>query len=273
MGMSILRTEKLQVSYEQHIVFQELDFAVKEGKITTIIGPNGCGKSTLLKTMGRILRQQAGTVFLYDEDLRGLDTREIAKKLALLTQNPVGPSELTVEELVAYGRFPHLKQGRKNNIVDQQAIEWAMNITKTICFRHRELGSLSGGERQKVWLAMVLTQETAILLLDEPTTYLDMVHQLEVLKIVQQLNQERQCTIVMVLHDINHAARFSHEIVAMKDGHIIASGNPQEIVTTEVLKQVFCIEARIILDPRDGVPICFSYDNVQTEYETKRTII
>jgi len=269
--MSILRTEKLQVGYEQHMVFHALDFAVKEGKITTIIGPNGCGKSTLLKTMGRILRQKTGTVFLYNEDLRCLATREIAKKLALLPQNPVGPSELTVEELVAYGRFPHLKPGRKNTIIDQQALEWAMDITKTIGFRHRELGSLSGGERQKVWLAMALAQETTILLLDEPTTYLDMVHQLEVLKIVQRLNQERQCTIVMVLHDINHAARFSHEIVAMKEGRIIATGSPQEIVTTEVLKQVFSIDARVMLDPQDGVPICFSYDNVQQDNPSRGT--
>ena len=260
--MSILRTEKLQVGYEQHMVFDELDFAVKEGKITTIIGPNGCGKSTLLKTMGRIIRQKAGTVFLYDEDLRSLDTRDIAQKLALLPQNPVGPSELTVEELVAYGRFPHLNNGRKHTLVDQQAIRWAMDLTKIIGFSHRELGSLSGGERQKVWLAMALAQETSILLLDEPTTYLDMVHQLEVLKIVQQLNKERQCTIVMVLHDINHAARFSHEIVAMKGGHIIASGSPQEIVTTKVLKQVFSIDARVMIDPQSGVPICFSYDNI-----------
>jgi iron complex transport system ATP-binding protein len=265
MDMSILRTEKLQAGYEQHTVFQDLDFAVKEGKITTIIGPNGCGKSTLLKTMGRILKQKAGTVFLYNQDLQSLATREIAKKLTLLPQNPVGPNELTVEELVTYGRFPHLNQGQKSSIADQKAIEWAMDITKTISFRHRELGSLSGGERQKVWLAMALAQETAILLLDEPTTYLDMVHQLEVLKIVQQLNRQRQCTIVMVLHDINHAARFSHEIVAMKEGHIVALGSPQEMITPEVLKQVFCIDARVMLDPRDGVPVCFSYDNLQTE--------
>jgi iron complex transport system ATP-binding protein len=260
--MNILRVEKLQAGYDKHQVIRELDFAVQEGKITTIIGPNGCGKSTLLKIMGRIITPKKGSVYLENEKLSRLPTEQIARKLTLLPQNPVAPQELKVEELIAYGRFPHRRNRQQNSLEDQRAIEWAMKITKIIPFRQRELGSLSGGERQKVWLAMALAQETAILLLDEPTTYLDMVHQLEVLKIIQQLNQERQCTIVMVLHDINHAARFSHEIVAMRDGGIIASGGPLEIVTAEVLKQVFHIEARIMLDPRDGVPICFNYDNI-----------
>lgn len=262
--MSVLRVEKLQAGYEKRMVFHELDFTVREGKITTIIGPNGCGKSTLLKTMGRILKQKSGMVYLYGTDLRELDTRQIARQLTLLPQNPASPHELKVEELVAYGRFPHKRNLRASTMEDQRAIEWAMEITRTIAFRQRELGSLSGGERQKVWLAMALAQETAVLLLDEPTTYLDMVHQLEVLKIVQQLNAERQCTVVMILHDINHAARFSHEIVAMKGGRIVAAGAPGEIITPEVLKSVFHIDAKVMLDPQDGTPICFSYDNFQS---------
>lgn len=266
--LSNLRVEKLQVGYEQNIVFQELDFAIQTGKITTIIGPNGCGKSTLLKTMGRIIRQRSGSVYLYNEDMRSLDTREIARKLALLPQSPVAPNELKVEELVAYGRFPHLHQVQQHTPADAAAIEWAIKTAKITNFRYRQLGSLSGGERQKVWLAMALAQQTSILLLDEPTTYLDMVHQLEVLNIVRQLNQEQQCTIIMVLHDINHAARFSHQIVAMKGGKIIASGCPQEIITPAVLRQVFQIEARVMADPRDGVPICFSYDNISGDLST-----
>lgn len=266
--LSNLRVEKLQVGYERNIVFQELDFAVQTGKITTIIGPNGCGKSTLLKTMGRIIRQRSGSVYLYNEDMRSLDTREIARKLALLPQSPVAPNELKAEELVAYGRFPHLRQIQQSSAADAAAIEWAIKTAKITKFRYRQLGSLSGGERQKVWLAMALAQQTSILLLDEPTTYLDMVHQLEVLNIVRQLNQEQQCTIIMVLHDINHAARFSHQIVAMKGGKIIASGCPREIITPEVLRQVFQIEARIMADPRDGIPICFSYDNVSGDLST-----
>ncbi|CUH94737.1 Iron(3+)-hydroxamate import ATP-binding protein FhuC [Propionispora sp. 2/2-37] len=267
--MSILRVENLTAGYEKRLVFQELNFAVKQGKITTIVGPNGCGKSTLLKTMGRIIKQKKGTVYLREQELQQLHTEQIAKELTLLPQNPLAPQEIKVGELVAYGRFPYRRNLLQMNRQDRSAVERALEITRTISFRDRELGSLSGGERQKVWLAMALAQETDILLLDEPTTYLDMVHQLEVLKIVQQLNRERQCTIVMVLHDINHAARFSHEIVAMRAGRILAAGTPLEIITPEVLRQVFQIEARVMLDPQDGTPICFHYDSVAIEKEAE----
>ena len=263
--MSNLRVEKLQAGYDRRLVFQDLNFAVEEGKITTIIGPNGCGKSTLLKTMGRILRQKSGTVYLYDQDIRQLATQEIAQKLAVLPQNPVAPAELKVEELVAYGRFPYFNHGQRDAAADRQAVEWAIQMANIMHLRHRELSQLSGGERQRVWLAMALAQETAILLLDEPTTYLDMVHQLEVLTLIKHLNQMRKTTVVMVLHDINHAARFSHKIVAMKAGRIVAAGTPQTIVTAEVLRTVFHIDARIMMDPREGVPVCFCYDTIQSE--------
>lgn len=260
--MSILRVENLEACYEKFSVFQNLDFTVKEGKITTIIGPNGCGKSTLLKTMGRILKQKNGTVYLYEKDLRQIQTRKIAQSLALLPQNPIAPSELKVEELVSYGRFPHRKKMNQTSPGDKAAIEWAMETTNITAFRHREIGSLSGGQRQKVWLGMALAQETKILLLDEPTTYLDMAHQLEVLKIVERLNKERGCTVVMVLHDINHAARFSHEIVAMKNGKIMAAGSPVQVITKDVLKSVFNIDARVMRDPENGAPVCFGYDSI-----------
>lgn len=265
--MSILRVEKLEACYEKFTVFRNLDFTVKEGKVTTIIGPNGCGKSTLLKTMGRILKQKGGTVYLQGKDLKNLKTKAIAQKLALLPQNPVAPAELKVEELVSYGRFPHRKKMNQNSPGDKEAIEWAMKTTNIDSFRDREIGSLSGGQRQKVWLGMALAQETEILLLDEPTTYLDMAHQLEVLKIVEQLNRERKCTVVMVLHDINHAARFSHEIVAMKNGEIIACGSPVQVITKEILKKVFNIDARVMIDPQNGAPVCFGYDSVFEEQE------
>lgn len=261
--MDILNTVDLQVSYGSHIVFKELNFAVRKGQITTIIGPNGCGKSSLLKSMGRVIKPQSGVVYLEGKEMKSMDTKAIARKLALLPQNPAAPNELKVDDLVAYGRFPHLGRAQQYTAADRQAIEQAIEITHISDFRQRELGNLSGGERQKVWMAMALAQETEILLLDEPTTYLDMVHQLEVLKIVQQLNRKRQCTVVMVLHDINHASRFSHVIAAMKDGRVVASGAPRQIVTPEVLKQVFSIEAKVMIDPSDGVPVCFSYDNIQ----------
>jgi iron complex transport system ATP-binding protein len=223
--LSILRAEKLETTYEKFTVFRELDFEVEEGQITTIIGPNGCGKSTLLKTIGRIIKQKSGRVFFRDQDLAHIKTRVIAKNLALLPQNPQAPAELKVEELVSYGRFPHRKNLNSLSPKDKEIIAWAMEATRIIPFRDREIGSLSGGQRQKVWLAMALAQETEVLLLDEPTTYLDMAHQLEVLQTIVRLNREQGRTIVMVLHDINHAARFSHRIVAMKEGKIIAAGN------------------------------------------------
>jgi iron complex transport system ATP-binding protein len=263
--MSILRTEKLEACYEKFTVFNNINFEVEKGKITTIIGPNGCGKSTLLKTIGRIIKQKSGNVFLKEINMSKMNTKNIAKGLALLPQNPIAPSELKVEELISYGRFPHCKKISKLTAEDNKVVEWAMDITKIIDFREREIGSLSGGQRQKVWLAMALAQDTEILLLDEPTTYLDMAHQLEVLKIVEKLNKEKNRTIVMVLHDINHAARFSHKIVAMKSGKIVAEGKPKEIITREVLKEVFSIEARVMIDDQNNSPVCFGYDSALIE--------
>jgi iron complex transport system ATP-binding protein len=260
--MSILKVENLESCYENYRVFSDINLEIEEGKITTIIGPNGCGKSTLLKTMGRIIKPNLGVVYLKNENLSKMPTKKIAKTLALLPQNPVAPPELKVEELVSYGRFPHSKKMNKLTAKDKEIIEWAISITKISEFRHREIGYLSGGQRQRVWLAMALAQEAEILLLDEPTTYLDMAHQLEVLKIVEELNKEKNCTIVMVLHDINHAARFSHNIVAMKNGKIIASGSPNEIITKSILEEVFNINARILIDEEINAPVCFGYDNI-----------
>jgi iron complex transport system ATP-binding protein len=259
--------ENLETSYQKFIVFQDLSLEVKEGKITTIIGPNGCGKSTLLKTMGRNLKQKTGKVYLQGQDLSTIHTKQIAKFLSLLPQNPIAPSQLKVEELISYGRYPHRNNVNKLLIEDRETIEWAMDITKTTSFRNREIASLSGGQRQKVWLAMALAQETEVLLLDEPTTYLDMAHQLDVLQIIEKLNKEQKRTIVMVLHDINHAARFSHEIVAMKEGKIITIGTPAEIITQEVLKEVFHINARVMIDSYNGTPVCFGYDSVLQQEE------
>jgi iron complex transport system ATP-binding protein len=260
--MSILKVENLESCYENYKVFSDINLEIEEGKITTIIGPNGCGKSTLLKTMGRIIKPNRGVVYLKKENLSKMPTKKIAKTLALLPQNPVAPPELKVEELVSYGRFPHSKKMNKLTSKDKEIIEWAISITKISEFRDREIGCLSGGQRQRVWLAMALAQEAEILLLDEPTTYLDMAHQLEVLKIVEELNKEKNCTIVMVLHDINHAARFSHNIVAMKNGKIIASGNPNEIITKSILEEVFNINARVLIDEEINAPVCFGYDNI-----------
>ena len=270
-----IRVENLNSGYEKKTVFEDLTTSIQAGKITTIIGPNGCGKSTLLKTIGRVMQQKSGKIYLQEQDMQTISTKEIARKLAILSQNPVAPGGLKVEELISYGRYPHRKNVRQLTFKDQEVIEWAMDITHTTEFRKRELDQLSGGQRQKVWLAMALAQETKTLLLDEPTTFLDMAHQLEVLHIIRKLNEQHQCTIVMVLHDINHAARFSDELIAMKDGEIVKEGRPSSILTKEVLRSVFQIDARIMQDPETGVPVCYSYE-VLTErqgesFESRKT--
>ncbi|EFI66932.1 iron compound ABC transporter, ATP-binding protein [Lysinibacillus fusiformis ZC1] len=254
------RMENLASGYEQVRVFEGLNLTIEEGKVTTIIGPNGCGKSTLLKTIGRILKKQQGTVFLQEQNMQNLSTKDIAKKLAILSQTPIAPGQLKVEELIAYGRYPHRNNVNRLTNKDEEMIEWALTVTNTMEYRNRELAQLSGGQRQRVWLAMALAQETNILLLDEPTTYLDMAHQLEVLDIVKGLNEHHSCTVVMVLHDINHAARYSDHLIAMRKGIIMQTGTPQEILSAEVMRKVFNIDARIMEDPVTNTPVCYGYE-------------
>ncbi|MEK3765861.1 MULTISPECIES: ABC transporter ATP-binding protein [unclassified Solibacillus] len=258
--MYAFQVERLTTGYENTRIIENLNVSIQTGKITTIIGPNGCGKSTFLKTIGRILKKECGDIFLQEENMNTMSTKEIAKKLALLAQSPAAPGQLKVHELIAYGRYPHRKNVGRLTKEDIDKINWAMEVTHTEEFRDRELAALSGGQRQRVWLAMALAQETDILLLDEPTTYLDMAHQLEVLEIVQQLNKNFGCTIIMVLHDLNHAARFSDELIVMRKGKVLHTGTPVQIMTTEVLKEVFQIDAKIIVDTEHQVPVCFSYN-------------
>lgn len=254
------RIENLSSGYENNLILNGLNVVIPEGKITTIIGPNGCGKSTLLKTIGRILKKDYGEIYLQEQNMEELSTKEIAKNLAILSQSPTAPFQLKVEELISYGRYPHRKNVNRLTKKDMEIIEWAMDVTNTAEYRHKELAQLSGGQRQRVWLAMALAQETKILLLDEPTTYLDMAHQLEVLNIVKDLNENHGSTVVMVLHDINHAARFSDGLIAMRQGKITQCGTPQQIITTEVMQEVFQIHAKILHDEETNAPICFSYD-------------
>lgn len=254
------RIEELTAGYENNTIFENLNASIEYGKITTIIGPNGCGKSTLLKTIGRILKKEHGHVYLQDQDMQKLSTKDIAKRLAIFAQSPSAPPQLKVGELISYGRYPHRKNVNRLTPEDHEMIDWAMEVTQTAEFADRELSQLSGGQRQRVWLAMALAQKTDILLLDEPTTYLDMAHQIEVLKIVQKINKEHGCTIVMVLHEINQAARFSDTILAMKSGEVLANGKPKEIMTAAYLEKIFNIQAKIVDD--DGTPVCLSYDTI-----------
>lgn len=204
--------------------------------------------------------------------IRSIRSR-LSNQLALLPQNPVTPAQLKVEELISYGRYPHRNNVNKLTKEDKESIEWAMDITKTLSFRNRQIANLSGGQRQKVWLAMALAQNTEILLLDEPTTYLDMAHQLEVLQIVEKLNKEQKITTVMVLHYINYASRFSHEIITMKEGEIVKIGTPGEIITPAVLEEVFRIHARVMIDPANWAPVCFGYDNLSQQEVYKEAVL
>lgn len=258
--MKSIETKNLDIAYEDTLIVKELNMQISKGKITSIIGANGCGKSTILKAVGRILKPKNGLVHLSGQDISKLSTKEIAKKMAILPQNPTAPSGLTVSELVAYGRFPHQKGFGNLTKEDKKIIKWALDATKLSEFESREVDTLSGGQRQRVWIAMALAQQTDLILLDEPTTYLDLAHQLEVLKLLYELNRNQKCTIVMVLHDLNLAARFSDYIIAIQKGAIIKYGNPEEVMTPEVLRKTFNINADIVIEPKSNRPVCITYD-------------
>ncbi|QPC48142.1 ABC transporter ATP-binding protein [Mangrovibacillus cuniculi] len=258
--MPVIRTESLTIGYGETTIVDQLSIQIPEEKITTIIGANGCGKSTILKTVARIHSPKSGVAYLDGKAIHTEKTKDLAKKMAILPQTPEAPSGLTVYELVSYGRFPHQKGFGKLTADDHTIVERALDSTGLSEFRHRSIDALSGGQRQRVWIAMALAQETPLLILDEPTTYLDMAHQLEVLTLLKKLNEEDGRTIVMVLHDLNHAARFSHYLVALSEGQVVKAGDPEEVMTADVLRTVFQIEATIVEDPISGKPLCLSYE-------------
>ncbi|MYL35196.1 ATP-binding cassette domain-containing protein [Pontibacillus yanchengensis] len=267
-----LYTESLQIGYGERSVVEDLSLHIPDQKITTIIGANGCGKSTLLKAITRIISHQSGSVILDGDSITREDTKALAKKMAILPQSPESASGLTVGELVSYGRFPYQKGfGRLSN-KDIDVINWALEVTGTEEFKYKSVDALSGGQRQRVWIAMSLAQETDMIFLDEPTTYLDMAHQLEVLELLQRLNLDEGRTIVMVLHDLNQAARFADHIIALKDGKIVKAGSCEEVIQKEVLKEVFQIDAEIGRDPRTNKPMCITYDLIKGEDTYEKSI-
>ncbi|WP_377887888.1 ABC transporter ATP-binding protein [Alkalihalobacillus sp. R86527] len=267
--MSRLYAENLKVAYGERDIVKDLKIEIPDREITTIIGPNGCGKSTVLKALSRILNPKAGTVCLDGKSISKESTKKIAQKMAILPQAPDSPDGLTVGELVSYGRYPYQKGFGKLTKKDYNVIDWALSVTGILEYKERPVDALSGGQRQRVWIAMALAQETDIILLDEPTTYLDLSHQLEVLELLHQLNRDEKRTIVMVIHDLNHAARFAHHMVAMKDGTIVKEGKAEEVMTHKVLYDVFNIDAEIGVDPRTRKPVCLTYDLVKREQFVK----
>ncbi|MCA0986662.1 ABC transporter ATP-binding protein [Guptibacillus algicola] len=267
--MSRLYAEDLKVAYGEREIVKNLKIDIPDREITTIIGPNGCGKSTVLKALSRILNPKSGTVYLDGKSISKESTKKIAQKMAILPQAPDSPDGLTVGELVSYGRYPYQKGFGKLTKKDYNVIDWALSVTGILDYKERPVDALSGGQRQRVWIAMALAQETDIILLDEPTTYLDLSHQLEVLELLHQLNRDEKRTIVMVIHDLNHAARFAHHMVAMKEGSIVKEGKAEEVMTHKVLFDVFNIDAEIGVDPRTRKPVCLTYDLVKSEQYEK----
>lgn len=254
-----LEAKALAVGYGERLVIPGLSLQITMGQITALVGPNGSGKSTLLKTLARITQPKGGMVYLDGRAIARMSSREVALQLAILPQGPGAPDELTVAELVEQGRYPHVGALRMLRQQDHSAIHEALAQTNMEQFRHRRLDSLSGGERQRAWIALALAQATPILLLDEPTTFLDVGHQIEVLDLVQTLNHSHGKTIVLVVHDLNHAARYADRIVVLQDGHIVADGAPRAVLTPSLLADVFHVQAHILDHPVDGVPVCLPY--------------
>lgn len=258
--MSSIQAENIQVAYDDRVIIEKLSTRIPSGKITTIIGANGCGKSTLLKALTRILPLQEGAIYLDGQAIAQLPTKEVAKKLALLPQVLEATEGISVYELVSYGRYPHQNGLGYLTDQDRQKINWALEATQTAPFARFPVDDLSGGQRQRVWIAMALAQDTDTIFLDEPTTYLDLNHQLEVLELLKDLNLSQQKTIVMVLHDVNLSARFSDHMIAMKEGNIHYNGSVSSIMTTEILSDIFNIEPQLIQAPGQEYPILLTYD-------------
>ncbi|MEU9633962.1 ABC transporter ATP-binding protein [Streptomyces tendae] len=265
-GASRLAARGVTVGYGARSVIDGLDVAIPPGVITTIIGPNGCGKSTLLRTLSRLLRPTGGTVVLDGEDIAALKTREVAKKLGLLPQAPVAPEGLTVSDLVARGRHPHQSWLRQWSSDDADVVRRALAMTGVSDLADRPVDSLSGGQRQRVWISMTLAQGTDLLLLDEPTTYLDLAHAVDVLDLVDDLHESGR-TVVMVLHDLNLATRYSDNLVVMREGAILAQGHPRDVITADLLHEAFGLRAKVIDDPVGNRPLIVPIGRTHVELD------
>ncbi len=252
---SRLLAGNVTLGYGERPVVSELSFAVPDQQVSVIVGANACGKSTLLRGLARLLRPTSGTVVLDGEAIHSLPTKQVAKKLGLLPQSPVVPDGVTVVDLVSRGRHPHQGVFGRWTAADEAAVADALALTDTLELADRNVDELSGGQRQRVWLALALAQETDLLLLDEPTTYLDIAHQVEVLDLLVDLNRNRGTTVVMVLHDLGLSARYADHLVAIRGGSVYAEGRPADVVTEAMVSDVFGLESRVVVDPVSGTPL------------------
>lgn len=254
-----LEIRDLRIGYGNRIVVPGLSVSLRQGAITALVGPNGSGKSTVLRTMARLLKPVSGAIYLDGRAINQLPTKELARQLAILPQSAEVPSGVTVRELAGYGRYPHQRLLRGSSDEDEAAITWALEATNLALLGERPVDSLSGGERQRAWVSMALAQQTPILLLDEPTTFLDVHYQLDVLELVRRLNREHHITVGWVLHDLNQAAAYSDEMILLHDGQTFASGSPEAVLTAQNVQHVFGVETIVIPHPTTGSPICLPY--------------
>lgn len=259
-----LIASSVHVGYDDRLVIAGVDLEIQPGTVTCLVGPNGSGKSTLLKGCARLIELRGGSVSLLGDDIGSISSMEVARRLAVLPQSPTSPSNLTVRELVEQGRYPHVGALRMLRRQDADAVNDALDATGLADFSHRDVNQLSGGERQRAWIALALAQETPMLFLDEPTTFLDVGYQLEVLHLVRRLNTQQGITIVMVLHDLNHAAAYADRVVCLSRGEIVADGAPDTVITADLLRDVFRVEASIVRDPVTGKPAFLPYQPVGT---------
>jgi len=258
--MEAISVKNLSVAYEDNLIIDNMNLSIPKGEISIIIGANGCGKSTLLKTIARIIKPKSGEIRINEKNIKKQKEKHIATQIAFLPQGPICPSGITVRELVSYGRFPHQKMIGGLSIHDKEIMEWAIDETGLKDFEDREIDSLSGGQRQRAWIAMTLAQETDIIMLDEPTTYLDMSYQLEVLEVLERLNKKNNITVVIVLHELNNACRFASNIIGLKQGKIICKGIPKEVITVKNLREIYGIDVKLQLSKNGKYPICVEYE-------------
>ncbi|UJW84949.1 ABC transporter ATP-binding protein [Devosia sp. SL43] len=250
-----LFAEGATIGYDNRVISENLSVSIPDRSFTVIVGANACGKSTLLRALARLIKPSKGRVVLDGQAISNFPAKEVARRLGLLPQTSIAPEGITVADLIARGRYPHQKLLRQWSREDEAAVIAAMEATKVTALSHRLVDELSGGQRQRVWVAMVLAQETPLLLLDEPTTFLDITHQIELLDLMGDLNRRNGQTIVAVLHDLNHACRYASHIIAMRDGKVVAEGPPRDIITDELVEQVFGLACIIIDDPISHTPL------------------